>query len=256
MALESASTAKERGAVAKGLKQAAALDNTLPYFHKDAGLAVTWRQDRGFGLVMLARADSHNAALHAAKTVAAAVKQMGIPMQQGGSSWAAVIPGMDMMVPSNVPVKLAPFVSAKDDWLVIGSHPTWTASTAAPSLRIPASATGAQFVSVLSMRWLPAIYTLIEKNTPADDTDTLQGLALAKGLHLETSLWSSAGRIDPAGRWSSAVGEVTNWDWRAALDNTVAAIQNWKPTPKNPKGHDLLPHAPETSSADKAAPGI
>jgi hypothetical protein len=252
---DSASTPKERRQIAEGLKEAAPLDHTLPYFHGDAGFVVTWRKDRGFGLVLLAHADSHNAALHAASAVVNSVKQMGIPLQRGGNSWSVVMPGM--MMPPNVPLKLAPFISAKDEWLVIGSNPSWTASTSpTPALQIPAYAVGSPMVGILSFRFLPAVFDLVEQQAPPDDPDVKQGIALARGLHLETSTWTTGGYDDPAGHYSRSTIEIANWDWRAALDNTVTAIQNWKPSPTEHKGHNLLKHGPDVSQSAQPTSGI
>lgn len=255
--LDTATSADQRKQMEAGLKQAASVEATVPYFHKDAGLVLTWRKDRGFGLVLLAHADSHEAALHAASAIATSLKQLGIPLERGGSSWATAIPGLDMMVPPTVPVKLEPFMSAKDDWLVVGSSPSWTASTSTPNLQMPASASGAPIVYLAKMNWLPPLLDVIEQQAPAGNTDAKQGFAIVRGLHLENSEYTSVCHFDPAGTWSTGTSEITGWDWHSALDNTVSAIENWKsaPAPANPAGHDLLKPDATTSTQPSASAG-
>jgi len=253
--LDTAGSPAERKQMQKGLSTSGApFVSTLPYFHKDAGLVITWRKDRGYGLALLAQGDSHAAALHAATTVVKALKQTGIPLQRGGNSWAAAIPGLDMMVPPTMPFKLAPFISAKDDWLVIGSNPTWLSSTSTPNLQMPPNSDGSPIVETVSMQWLPSLLDLIQQQAPADDTDVKQGLDLVRSLHLETATASAYYHMDPTGANSAGTAEVTNWDWHAAIDAVVTAAQNWKPSEK-PKGHNLLPkHDADVPQA--TSPGI
>jgi len=247
--LETASSPAERKEMQKGLNTSGApFVSTLPYFHKDAGFVITWRKDRGYGLALLAQGDSHNAALHAAATIAKALKQTGIPLQRGGNSWAAVIPGLDMMVPPTMPFKLAPFISAKDDWLVVGSNPSWLSSTSAPNLQLPANSEGSPVIESVSMQWLPSLLDLVQQQASADDTDVNQGLDLVRSLHLETATASCYYHIDPSGANSAGTAEVTNWDWHAAIDAAVTAAQNWKPSEKK-KGHNLLKHDAQLSQA-------
>jgi len=152
------------------------------------------------------------------------------------------------MMPPTVPIKLAPFISAKDDWLVVGSNPSWLSSTSTPNLQIPADAANSPFVDTVSMQWLPSLLDLIDQQAPPTDSDAKQGLALIRSLHLETATITGYGSIDPAGKASTGTAEITNWDWHAALDAIVTAAQTWKPTPH--KGHDLLKPTPPPATPD------
>jgi hypothetical protein len=210
------------------LQQLSVVDTILQYFHKDVGVVITWRKERGYGLDVLGQADTHAAAVHTGAVIAALLKQSGAPIVRGGNSWTIAVPGT---LPLPVPLKLKPFLSAKDDWLVIGSHPMWTADEGAPTLAPPAAAANSSSLFLLSLQWLPSMMTLVQALGGTQDSDAGQAFALVNALHLENSIWSSWTSCQSDGSIVGG-GQVTNWDWRTAITNAATAISNWKTTPK------------------------
>ncbi|MGO8670041.1 MAG: DUF3352 domain-containing protein [Capsulimonadaceae bacterium] len=204
----------------------APLDAVAPYFHRDAGLDLTWSASRGFGLVIMAHADTHAAALHAAKVIAATLTSTGAPVVRGGNSWVLQIPSA--AVPAAMPVKVQPFMSAKDDWLVIGTHPMWVQADQTPRLSIPAEAAGSQSVGLSDMAWYTAILDFV---ATADSSDKVQTtVSLLRALHLETSHGAMWSKMSPSGDCIQAAMTMDGWDWRKAAADLaqVASTTDFK----------------------------
>ena len=217
-----ATTTKDRAEFAKQVKKAGPYLDISDHFTGEAAFGLTFNQDKGFGLVALAQADTPAASLRAARVLAKTVSAGGMPVTKEGTTWS--MPALAAMSP--IPsIPLTPIVAAQDRWLEISTHPFWiTPAGRTPQLSLPDEAGKATYVSVGNLKWVPAVLDLVEKSIPPKETNAQQGLAIARGLHLETATWSAWSSIDPSGQYAVSTSELRGWDLKGAIDNTVAGV--------------------------------
>jgi len=248
MFTDTATTARERNEMARSLKQAGPYLDISDHFTGPASMAFTFNPDRGFGIAMVAQADTPASALRAARVIAKAAAQAPLPITKSGTTWSMPSAAVISPLPS---IPLTPVVTAQDRWLEVASHPFWIKPAGrAPQLTLPAEASHAGAVAAGNFKWVPTVLDLIGKSMGPKDEDAKRGLDIARGLHLETASWSGWSTTDPNGLYTRSTSEVRGFDLKGAIDNTVTQISAWSMQKKG--GNAALSAVPAEVKPGKA----
>lgn len=92
--------------------------------------------------------------------------------------------------------------------------------TGAPYLAFPAEASGASWFGAGNFRFLPALrsWAAAPSNAGVGQPEAKEFL---NDLGLDNAQWVTWARTDPSGGWQQQTTMISNWQWRAALNNLV-----------------------------------
>lgn len=235
------------------------ISGIVAQFTGPVAFVLTSKPGHGLGLVMLAQANSHEAAESTAGTIADLFNSSHVPTDQNGETWTlstarvngklsplASLSAMGAMFGEDV----NPEIEVDGTLLKITSSPTWTHEVNADStLEVPAFTADTFLVTAGNFKFLEPIegWVAMAEAHAADGTKP-QYSELLTGLKLDNATCQYVQSIDPKTGVITNVASVNNWDWKAALTNTAAFITGavkhvMSARPPHATGHVAPKHA-------------